>query len=648
MNSMDTTDVIVCGCGPTGGMVSTLLSQYGIPHVVLERDAEITADPRGIALDEDGIRCLQACGIYDKIFTEIGQAMGTFRFVGGVHNDLSRKAFMAMDYSTTEGGTGHPGFICHRQPLIEKNLRSRMQELGVADIRLNSCVAAIGEDSDWVYASYVDAQGDTKTIQGRFLVGADGKTGFTRKQYLEPRGITLERDATAPYDEVWVALNWRVSLPTPASHPHFPLWEKGFTPQQVYDAFFPKNFRFLCNPTRAAVCGRFGLEDDRLWRFEFVVLPGEDSTEMASASSIAEVVYPYITHPGSRYGLSEKEIIFPLDCIEVLRCRPFRFAARSCNKWSLGRVVLCGDAAHVFPPFGGQGIASAFRDAMSLVWRLRIATHRLPGSREPGVDYEKLLEGWYSERKQQLEKSLRSTVENGTYVTESNPIKIFVRDWYLWAIQQIPSWKHWLQLGNRRDGMTAYKWTEGKGMAFIPTLRGGRNFPQVYAKQITNKQPDDEAVHFTDDLIFASHKVGLFQVVVMLYSTDDDDDSFDPKSLAGLREISGGCIRGDEATVFLNRTEPPLVNAGAEAIYRLATADEFAKYPPICANRPYPVGYDPFRMAKEVGQRRFVVLRPDRFVFAVVDTITELHLVARMVRSLVETGVTASSKTHRE
>lgn len=41
---------------------------------------------------------------------------------------------------------------------------------------------------------------------------------------------------------------------------------------------------------------------------------------------------------------------FPEDCIRVLRSRPFRFSARSCNKWSHGRVALCGDSAHVFPP----------------------------------------------------------------------------------------------------------------------------------------------------------------------------------------------------------------------------------------------------------------------------------------------------------
>ncbi len=67
------TDVIICGCGPTGAMLSVLLSQHNVPHVIIEQEQEITVDPRGIALDEEGIRCLQACGIYETIFTDIGQ-----------------------------------------------------------------------------------------------------------------------------------------------------------------------------------------------------------------------------------------------------------------------------------------------------------------------------------------------------------------------------------------------------------------------------------------------------------------------------------------------------------------------------------------------------------------------------------------------
>ncbi|KAH7110237.1 hypothetical protein EDB81DRAFT_927213 [Dactylonectria macrodidyma] len=631
---LETTDIIVCGCGPTGAMVSVLLSQYSIPHVVLEKDCEVNADPRGIALDEDGIRCLQACGIYDKIFTEIGQCMGNFRFIGKVHHDLSRKPFMMMDYSTTEGGTGHPGFMCHKQPCVEKHLRSQITTLGVAKMRLGARVTSIWEDQDWVYAGYTDTSNQSRTVRGKFLIGADGKTGFTRKMYLEPQGITLDQAMEMPYEEEWVALNWRISLPTPDTHPDFPLWEKGYTPQQVYDEFFPTDFRFMCNHVRPAVCGRFGLDSDRLWRFEFVVLPDEDSGEMAKPGQIAKVVYPYITLPGSRYGLKAKQIMYPLDCVEVLRCRPFRFSARSCNKWALGRVVLCGDAAHVFPPFGGQGIASAFRDAISLVWRLRIAANDSARGRET-PDYQKLLRGWYSERKQQLDKSLRSTVENGDYVTESSSVKVFLRDWYLWLIQLVPSWKHWLQLGNRRDGMVRYQWQEGVGMAFLHKLGGGRNFPQVYAVRITNT-PRSEKVLFTDDIIFRPQKKGLFQVVVILQPRSDADGV--ETALCGLEEISNGVLRDDEATVFLDNIKAHPFDLKGRHIYRIATAAEFTNDPVLSAGRPEPKGYDPHRMSKEVGNKTFVILRPDRFVFSACDTRSDLVYAAQMLRKLVATG----------
>ena len=71
---IETTDVIICGCGPTGAMLSGFLARHGVPTIVLERELEITQDPRGIALDEDGIRLLQALGIYDKIWSEFGQS----------------------------------------------------------------------------------------------------------------------------------------------------------------------------------------------------------------------------------------------------------------------------------------------------------------------------------------------------------------------------------------------------------------------------------------------------------------------------------------------------------------------------------------------------------------------------------------------
>jgi 2-polyprenyl-6-methoxyphenol hydroxylase-like FAD-dependent oxidoreductase len=68
----DTTDVVIVGCGPTGALLSALLGDFGINNIVLEKQPGISEDPRGITLDEDGIRLLQAIGLYDKIYTEIG------------------------------------------------------------------------------------------------------------------------------------------------------------------------------------------------------------------------------------------------------------------------------------------------------------------------------------------------------------------------------------------------------------------------------------------------------------------------------------------------------------------------------------------------------------------------------------------------
>ena len=104
------------------------------------------------------------------------------------------------------------------------------------------------------------------------------------------------------YEAVWVALNLHITLPTPETHPEFPLWRLGYTPEQVYDLFFPHEFNFICDPARPSVCGRFGRTEDRLWRYEFVVKPGEDGQVMASPEETQRLIFPYITHHGSRYG----------------------------------------------------------------------------------------------------------------------------------------------------------------------------------------------------------------------------------------------------------------------------------------------------------------------------------------------------------
>lgn len=77
----ETTDVLIVGCGPTGALLTALLGQFGIQNIVLEKQADITDDPRGITLNEDGIRLLQEVGLYDKIYTEMGSGGLSFSSV---------------------------------------------------------------------------------------------------------------------------------------------------------------------------------------------------------------------------------------------------------------------------------------------------------------------------------------------------------------------------------------------------------------------------------------------------------------------------------------------------------------------------------------------------------------------------------------
>lgn len=119
--------------------------------------------------------------------------MEVFNFVTGSSGDLYKKPLIQMDYSTTEGGTGHVGFICHKQPAMEKAIRDKLEQIPSSQLRSESTLMGIKETEDTVIVEYQTADRTTRKLKAPFLVGADGKTGFVRKRYLEEKGIVLER-----------------------------------------------------------------------------------------------------------------------------------------------------------------------------------------------------------------------------------------------------------------------------------------------------------------------------------------------------------------------------------------------------------------------------------------------------------------------
>lgn len=265
---------------------------------------------------------------------------------------------------------------------------------------------------------------------------------------------------------------------------------------------------------------------------------------------------------------------------------------------------------------GGQGIASGFRDAIALAWRLAILTR----SRSTQLDYKQVLVGWYSERSQQFQKSLNTTLRNGQLVSSTSPVQNFIRDWAFRIMQLIPPIKHQVELGPRSAGPVSY--THSDGMPFLPNHHGGIAFPQTYCTGLVDL---DNRVHFTDDVIFATEKTKLFQIVVLLDKPSQAIAAI--QEMSGLDDLSDGHLSTQEATLLV-QTKDSLPNDESTgfaslSLFRTATAEEFEQSD-LCVGRPEPHGYNDSQIWNVMKGKRFVIVRHDRFVYAACDTRVEL------------------------
>ena len=248
------------------------------------------------------------------------------------------------------------------------------------------------------------------------------------------------------------------------------------------------------------------------------------------------------------------------------------------------------------------------------------------------MDAEGALTTWYEERKQQLEASLATTIRNGNTVNTRSPLKMFLRDWGLWLLQMIPSFKRWIELGPRLDGRMQYKYQDR--MAFVPGMEGGAMFSQSYCVQLGDTATKHH-VRFTDDVIFSKSKIGLFQIVVLMDNNISRPAAYE-KTVQGLDRISPRLYPA-EASFFIHRELANTLDIDALAlsqmVFRTATAKEFAESP-LCEGRPYPRGYREDDMWHGACGKRFIILRSDRFVFAACNTRQELELAAERLDEL--------------
>lgn len=302
-------DVIIVGGGPTGMMLAGELRLHGLNVVVLERLAEPTGQTRALGLHVRSVEVLDQRGLLERFLR-----LGTRHETGGFFAGITRSWPDGLD-------TAHGYVLGIPQTVTERLLAEHAAEAG-AEIRRGHELAGLSQDDGGVTAELSDGT----RLRSRYLVGCDGGRSTVRKLL-------------------------GVGFPGEPSRVETLLGEMELTasPQElaaVTEKVRRTQFRFGAMPT-----------GNGLYR---VIVPAEGVAEDRTVPpSIEEFRRQLRTFAGTDFGVHSPRWL-----------SRFGDATRLAERYRTGRVLLAGDAAHIHPPTGGQGLNLGLQDAFNLGWKL--------------------------------------------------------------------------------------------------------------------------------------------------------------------------------------------------------------------------------------------------------------------------------------
>ncbi|MGW0207101.1 bifunctional 3-(3-hydroxy-phenyl)propionate/3-hydroxycinnamic acid hydroxylase MhpA [Streptomyces sp. NPDC003233] len=357
--------VVIIGAGPVGVTAALLLARHGVRSLVLERHRDIYPLPRAVVADDEIRRILQSVGVHEE-FAALARPSRGLRLL-----DARRRVITEFPRSL-HGHHGYPQTSMFDQPELERLLRDALARRSECELWGGAEVVSVTPPTDGTAPVRVtfrrDGSDEEEHLWADAVLGCDGAGSVTRQAI----GASWE---DLHFEESWRVIDVRTSLPVRT-------WEGA---EQI------------CCPTRPATFMRVG--DDR-YRWEFRLADGERLDGPEGRERLRELVAPWVDLPS---GAS------PGDGFEVIRQAQYTFRARLADRWRRGRVFLLGDAAHLTPPFVGQGLCSGLRDAYNLTWKLARVLQQ-------GAS-DGLLDTYESERKPHARHLIRVAVAVGWAMT---------------------------------------------------------------------------------------------------------------------------------------------------------------------------------------------------------------------------------------
>ncbi|WP_406131619.1 FAD-dependent monooxygenase [Streptomyces sp. NBC_00989] len=358
--------VLIVGAGPVGLTAAHLLGSLGVQVLLVERNSTTSDDAKAISLDDESLRTLQAADLAGAVYPIIVPGTGTKYFgVGG------RPLVHAR--GSGDRRFGHPFKNPFAQPDLERVLRTELARHPNIEVRFATGLSGLTQLPHGVQVTLHRGDGrHTEELTAGYVLGCDGGRSTVRRLLSVPM-----RGRSFP-DDVWLVLD---------------------TLEDPHQERFGMHIGDPSRPT-VIVPGR-----DGRCRYEFLLRPGEGAVwQEPPFELVRRLLQPY------------REIT----PAQVERAVAYSFHALLAERLRVGRCFLLGDAAHMMPPFAGQGLNSGVRDAANLSWKLAEVLAGRAG--------DALLDTYDVERRPHAQAVIDLSVQLGrTIMTTSRP-RAYLRD----------------------------------------------------------------------------------------------------------------------------------------------------------------------------------------------------------------------------